>query len=273
MNRSKGMAVYSYSLKTRGTEFQHTLVVLGAFFALLPALRADDCAASQAALDRFLNAQPKHCSDDADCAGYYFGVDACAPPVVLAKPGISKAREPQLLKLQAEVRAACAKQLSQRPVCSPVSYLAKCRQERCVDTSRSLSSTPALVSLPAEKRSYPFAVIRHECGPADGPALGIYFSPSKASSFEVPVPSISISLWHKLPPPVNQPISFDNGQLGYAGRCRRANECERAASAVITLSAYDDRRVAGTYVLKFKNGDVESGSFHADWQDLHQICR
>jgi hypothetical protein len=238
-----------------------------------PAWAGDACAASQSALETFLDAQPKHCMQDADCDGYYLGVDACAPPVVLTKPGLRKSREAELLKLQAKVRAACAAQLSQQPVCSPVPYLARCRQNRCVDANRLLSPKLELTSVSAENSSYPFAVIRHECAPWDGPALGIHLTKSKATSGEIPVPSISISLWRHLPPAVNHAISLDDGELGYAGRCLRANKCERAVSAVVTLSAYDEHRVAGTYTLKFKAGDVETGSFQAEWQDFRELCR
>jgi hypothetical protein len=131
---------------------------------------------------------------------------------------------------------------------------------------------PALTSAPAGKGSYPFAVIRQECAPWDGPALGIHLTKSKVTSREIPFPSVYITLWRQLPPSVNQTVSLDGGHFGDAGRCLQAGKCERATSAVLTLTAYDAHRVAGTYVLRFKNGDGESGSFEAQWQHFHERC-
>jgi hypothetical protein len=250
-----------------------TLICLAVLTTLSPAWAGGACATSQNALETFLKTQPNHCTQDADCDGYYFRGDSCAAAVVLAKPGVSRSAEPRLSELQAEARAACRKQWSQRPACSPVPFLARCRWNRCVDAGPSLSPNLELTAVPTEKGDYSFAVIRHECAPWDGPAMGIHLTKSKVTSAEIPFPVINLMLWRELPPPINQPITLDGRHFGNANRCLRANECALATSAVITLTAYDDRRVAGTYVLKFKNGDVEGGSFQAEWQDFHELCR
>ncbi|HTC95795.1 MAG TPA: hypothetical protein VK699_20295 [Terriglobales bacterium] len=234
---------------------------LAAFIVLavmLPrAWAGDSCSAKQVALKTFLNAQPNHCAQDADCDGYYLSVDACAPPVAMAKPGVIKAQEPQLLKLQDEVREACADFWNQRPECSPISFQAKCRENRCVNAA------------PAAKAEYPFTAIRHECGPWDGPAIGIHLTQSEAREHDIPAPSLNISVWRGLPPPTDQPISLLAGGVGTATRCLSPEKCETATSATINFTNYDDNSVSGSYALKFKKGDIERGSFQADWQDYH----
>src|SRR5260370_2937764 len=114
-----------------------SLLAAAAAFSImvLPARAGDACLSSQSALDTFLATQPNHCSGDADCAGYYLRADSCAPAVVLAKPGISKTRGPELLKLQAQVREACGNQWSTRPACAPIPFQAKGRQNRCLSSN------------------------------------------------------------------------------------------------------------------------------------------
>ena|SRR5579859_780265 len=273
LRRSNSMA--TLFLRSVGkTYFCQALAVLAAFSTLLPspAWAGDACSAKQAGLDTFLNAQPNHCTRDTDCDGYYLRADSCAAPVVLAKPGISKAREPQLLKLQAQVRAACGESWGQRPACSPIPFQAKCRENRCVNALAFAAPTP-LPAAPATEETYPYAVVRHTCAPWDGPAVGIYLTKSKVPTREIPEPSMTINLWRQLPPPINQPISLQSGGLGVATRCLHAEDCEAAIGATITFTSYSDRGVTGSYELKFKDGDVERGSFRAEWQDYHELCR
>jgi len=236
-----------------------------------PASADDACSARQRDLEAFLKAPPDHCQQDADCDGYYIRADSCAPAIVLAKPGISKTRGPELLKLQARVRDACGKQWGQRPACAPIPFQAKCRQNRCVDGSAWLSSKPITAQAPVGKGNYSYAVVRNGCAPWDGPAIAIYLTKLQVTSSEIPLPSIAINLWRNLPPPVNQPISLQ-GDLGLGNRCLAPEHCESAVAGTVTLTTYDENGAAGTYELKFKNGEVERGSFQARWQKLRQFC-
>jgi len=246
------------------------LAILIALSVLLPpAWAGDACSAKQAALATFLNAQPNRCTGDTDCDGYYIRADSCAASVVLAKPGISKARESQLLKLQAQVRAACAEAWSQRPACSPIPFQAKCRQNRCVDTI----AYPLRAPLPAvTKETFPYAVVRRECAPWDGPAVGIHLTKSKVTAREIPEPSLTLTLWRQLPPPLHQPVSLQS-DFGVASLCHHYQECEAAISGSITFTSYSDRVVTGSYELKFKNAGDERGSFQAEWQNYQELCR
>ncbi|HZR28097.1 MAG TPA: hypothetical protein VFA71_04900 [Terriglobales bacterium] len=262
------------SLRSAGkTIFCQRPAILAALSILLlvPAWAGDTCNAKQAALETFLSAQPNHCIRDVDCDGYYLRADSCAAPVVLAKPGMGKAREAELLKLQAQVRAACGESWSQRPACSPVPFQARCRQNRCVDAIA--FPAPALQPAPtATKETYPYAVARHTCAPWDGPAVGIHLTKSKVAGREIPLPSITLSLWRQLPPPIHQPISLQSS-VGVATRCLHSENCEAAIGSTITFTSYSDTSITGSYELKFKDGDVERGSFQAEWQDYHELCR
>lgn len=241
------------------------------FTVALQAQAGDACVSSQAALDAFLKAQPNACAKDADCDGYYLHADSCSPAVVLAKPGVSKARESRLLKLQAQVREVCGKQWSTRAACSPIPFLARCRENRCVDGQVRILSQPVITQAPVGKGNYPYAVIRNSCAPWDGPAVAIYLTKTQVTSNDVPFPYIGISLWRSFPPPLNQPISLQAEQ-GAGNRCRSSQECESAVAATVTFTSYDDNGAAGTYELKFKNGEVERGSFQGRWQRIRQFC-
>src|SRR5260370_20839637 len=237
--------------------FCSVLAAAAAFsIMVLPARAGDACPSSQSALDTFLATQPNHCSGDADCAGYYLRADSCAPAVVLARPGISKARESRLLKLQAQVRDACGKQWSTHPACAPIPFQAKCRQNRCVDGSAWLSSKPITAQAPAGKGNNSYAVVRNGSAPWDGPPIAFYLTKLQVTSSEIPLPSIAINLWRNLPPPVNQPISLQ-GDLGLGNRCLAPEQCESAVAGTVTLTNYDDNGAAGTYKLHIKNREFE----------------
>ena len=260
------------ALFTLAVVFSTSVVVLPA-----GAAPAEACIKSQVALAAFLMQQPNQCSVNADCDGYYITADACAQAVVLPKPGISAAKQPQLLKLQNAVRAECGELWAHRPACTPIPFEARCFQSQCVDW-RTMHFAPAPSGVapntePALKQKYSYAVVRPDCAPWDGPAITIYLT-TKRSAREITAPLLKISLWRNLPPPLNQPISLNSSsQLGVATRCLRLEHCEAALSGTITLTSYTARGgAAGSYELKFKNGEEERGSFRADWQNIVQMC-
>jgi len=78
------------------------------------------------------------CSQGSDCEAYYVLADSCAPPVVLSKANFAKVLEEgtteyiKLLKLQDEVRDACADEWNFRPVCTPIPANSACVSGQCV---------------------------------------------------------------------------------------------------------------------------------------------
>ena len=92
-----------------------------------------NCEQADRQLQQFLNRAPHSCRKNADCDGYYLSANSCAPAVVLRRPGVSRDREPDLLRLQSQARSACAQQWSKQPACSPIPFRAACVEDRCID--------------------------------------------------------------------------------------------------------------------------------------------
>ncbi|MDE1151007.1 MAG: hypothetical protein PW788_00585 [Micavibrio sp.] len=98
---------------------------------------ADDsgpCMAAAASLDAFLLAQPRTCTTDDDCDGFYYRADSCAAPVVLPKGNDTPDFLKELEARQNTVRQACAADWSSRGPCSPTPFKAACNDGLCVDT-------------------------------------------------------------------------------------------------------------------------------------------
>src|SRR6266404_7057999 len=161
--RSRTENIFFYA---RGTMFRFALLLIAT-----SALASDKCTSARQDVDKFLAALPTACKADSDCTGRYFGTDACAPPVVTNKEKFTDNHH--LFLLQKAVRVACGTQDKPRPACSPIPFRATCRQNKCVDTLKE-----DIAALP--KGPYRFGTINHSCGPADGPALDIRLTPSKA---------------------------------------------------------------------------------------------
>ena len=121
--------------------------------------------------------------------------------------------------------------------------------------------------------AYPFATIRHACGPTDGPALQITLTkvpnPGKKSA------RLFITLYGDLPQaPLTQPRHFDLGQrtTGDAVRCPKPNACETAERGGLVLERLDGAGAQGSYGLHFKDGSQESGRFKAAWKEIREAC-
>jgi len=217
-------------------------------------------------LERFMQRLPTVCLRDADCDGYYFRADPCAPAVVLAKPGVDAARERQLLDLQKRVRNACAAEWSQQPACSPIPFRARCLERRCVDAAAEPARAQGGLGA-ARPSTYPHAYIRRQCAPWDGPAFGLYLTPSKTNCQQVHEPYLAIGLWRDLPKSGPKTIEIDSRQFaGHASHCPKPRACEAALSATVVFERFEEgRQAAGRFELRFKDGRRESGSFQAEW--------
>jgi len=179
-----------------------------------------------------------------------------------------------LLLLQADVRQACASELSRQGVCSPIPHRAACRKAHCVDAvSAPGAATLAAPPLPAVTHHFPYATVAQTCAPWDGPALAVVLS-NTAGCAPLKFPYIQISLWRDLPPKAGQTFSFDiRSSNGQASRCLKANECEAATSGSVVFDIVDEGKSAkGRYELHFKDGGIEGGSFEAEWCQNRALC-
>lgn len=136
-----------------------------------------------------------------------------------------------------------------------------------------LLQTAALAQRRGGQANYPFATIRHACGPTDGPALQITLT-------KVPKPGknsarLFITLYGDLPQaPLTQPRHFDLGEraTGDAVRCPKPNACETAERGSLVLERLDGAGAQGSYGLHFKDGSQERGRFKAAWKEIREAC-
>jgi len=228
------------------------------------------CESARANLEKYLDTLPRSCRVDSDCEGYYYRVDACSPAVVLRKHKLAGKRERRLLALQQSAGEACTLKYRTRPACSPIPFRAVCRRRACVDAQGGASpSEPA--ARPAA--AFPFATIRHACGPTDGPALQIVLTKVEHPSQDDA--RIFLSLYHDLPElPMSRPRSFEltHMQEGDGARCLRPHACETAERGTVVLQKLDGTGAEGSYELFFKDGSTERGTFKAAWKEIHQDC-
>jgi hypothetical protein len=121
--------------------------------------------------------------------------------------------------------------------------------------------------------AFPFATVRHACGPTDGPALQVTLTkvrnPGKNAA------RLFLSLYGDLPePPLAQPRAFELGhmQSGDAVRCPRPGACESAERGQVVLEKFDGTGAEGSYELHFKDGSRERGRFKAAWKEVREAC-
>lgn len=228
------------------------------------------CESARADLEKYLDTFSRSCRKDSDCEGYYYRADACSPAVVLRKHRLAGKREQRLLALQQAAGEACTLKWRMRRACSPIPFRAVCRRHACVD-ARGGMPPPESSSRPPS--AFPFATIRHACGPADGPALQITLTrvehPAEGDA------RIFLSLYRDLPePPLSQPRSFElaHTQDGDGVRCLRPNACESAERGHVLLQKFDGTGAEGSYELFFMDGSSERGTFRAAWKEVHQNC-
>ena len=84
-----------------------------------------------------------------------------------------------------------------------------------------------------------------------------------------------MGVWRGLPLHDGQVVNFDSrSDNGYASRCAKENDCQRADSGTIEFEKFKDGSGArGRYELHFKNGETVSGPFEAQWCETLGMCR
>ena len=226
------------------------------------AFAGDTCSSAKKDLDTFLSTLPTSCTTDADCTGRYMRADSCDSPFVVNRS--AKVTDMQtFLKLRKAARAACATEFPPDPVCSPIPFRAECRQNKCVDTLNE-----RIAALP--KGPYSLGTINHSCGPADGPALAMTLTQTKASK----TPWIYISINAELPelPVSNRTYSIGSRYDVLAGRCVATGDCSPADEGSVTLQHLDGNGGSGHYKFHLRDGTTEEGDFKLEWIEVHMMC-
>jgi hypothetical protein len=118
-------------------------------------------------------------------------------------------------------------------------------------------------------------VIQTSCAPWDGPAIQLTLTPEPAQCKRAGGPSIEIGVWRGLPIQPNQTVKFAPGSdAGFASRCAKAGDCERAESGTIVFDTIQAGSGAtGSYELHFKGSKNLSGRFEVKWCETRTVCR
>ena len=123
--------------------------------------------------------------------------------------------------------------------------------------------------------SFSHALIRASCAPWDGPAIDIRLTAEAAQCKDVTGPYLDMGVWRGVPIHAGQVVKLSSSSEneGFASKCTKVGDCERAQSGTITFDTYKDGSGAtGHYELHFKSGDV-SDKFDAKWCEERVVCR
>jgi hypothetical protein len=83
-----------------------------------------------------------------------------------------------------------------------------------------------------------------------------------------------MGVWRGLPIHTGQTVKFGSGSdAGFASRCSKVNDCQRAESGSIVFEKYEEGSGArGRYELHFKGGETLSGRFDVQWCKTRSVC-
>ncbi len=123
-------------------------------------------------------------------------------------------------------------------------------------------------------RDYSYGTMQSSCAPWDGPAIGITLTSEPTQCKRTSEPFLSLGIWRGLPLKSGQVVKFGAGSdAGFASRCKKEGDCERAQSGTITLVRYEESSGAsGRYELHFKGDETLSGTFTVKWCEERVIC-
>ena len=122
--------------------------------------------------------------------------------------------------------------------------------------------------------AFSYGTIQSSCAPWDGPAIGMTLISEPAQCKRTSAPFISIGIWRGLPLQSGQVVKFAPGSdTGFASRCKKEGNCERAQSGTITFDRYEvGSGASGRYELRFKGDEKLSGTFDVKWCQERVIC-
>ena len=122
--------------------------------------------------------------------------------------------------------------------------------------------------------AFSYGTMQSSCAPWDGPAIAITLTSEPAQCKRTSEPFISIGIWRGLPLQSGQVVKFGQGSdAGFASRCKKEGDCERALSGSITFARYEvGAGASGRYELHFKGDDTLSGTFEVKWCEEPVIC-
>jgi hypothetical protein len=121
---------------------------------------------------------------------------------------------------------------------------------------------------------FSYGVIQSSCAPWDGPAVEITLTTEPTQCGRTSAPYLAIGVWRGLPIRAGQTVKFGAGSdAGFASRCAKVGDCERAESGTVVFERYQEgASAAGRYELHFKGGETRKGTFDVKWCETRMIC-
>jgi hypothetical protein len=124
----------------------------------------------------------------------------------------------------------------------------------------------------------PEAYATRQCGPADGPSVAIYLTPSpeppEAPDGQPVPPFLRLTILHDIDQIAGHTFAWKASRPVEAGadQCETAGPCTSATSGVIRIEEVDEnRRTSGSYDLVLGGGRLQ-GSFIAPWRERLILC-
>lgn len=125
--------------------------------------------------------------------------------------------------------------------------------------------------------SYSDVVVRRTCLPNDAPAIGLYFWTAHEARERSQRPHLRVAIARAV---ITRPISAPTtialdiaNQRANVSRCPAGKPCQSAVAGTVVFDRLDEGRGAsGRFELRFRDGDVERGSFEARWSESREIC-
>ncbi len=126
----------------------------------------------------------------------------------------------------------------------------------------------------SDQSTFSRGLIQSSCAPWDGPAIQLTITREPAECERVTGPYISIGVWKGLPVHAGQVVKFGAGSdAGFASRCSKVGDCQRAESGTIVFEKYDeDSGARGNYELHFKGGETVKENFDVVWCKTRAVC-
>jgi hypothetical protein len=126
----------------------------------------------------------------------------------------------------------------------------------------------------ATQPPFSYGLLQSSCAPWDAPAIDVRLTTEPAQCKRISGPYINIGVWRGLPIHSGQAVKFGpTSDAGFASRCSKVGDCERAESGTIVFDRYQDGSGAsGRYELHFKSGKDLNGTFYVKWCENHLLC-
>lgn len=135
-----------------------------------------------------------------------------------------------------------------------------------------LACTPS--GIPGPPSGLTHAAARPSCGPADGPAIEIYLTPTPLESSEPPTPYVRVYIWQSLEQLADRPwVVGGDSPSAAAWHHSTARDYVVATSGVVRVNAVRaDKAIEGSADLRFGSDRRVRGGFRAVWLPRAMLC-